>query len=120
MTERMTDLEAASITERLTDLEAASMTELCDDYRLPSSFKYHQAKTRRLRFPDKIVTELSVRRSDPATTMRLEEPSRAPAYHLVEGDSCRCTVGKHRYPLSLQKANDCVLWRRIIDTTTLH
>jgi len=35
-----------------------------EDYRLTSSFKYHWAKTRRLRFPGKIVAELSVRRSD--------------------------------------------------------
>jgi len=38
-----------------------------------------------------------------ATTKRLEETSRAPAYHLAEGDWCRCTVGKHRYPLSLEE-----------------
>jgi len=37
------------------------------------------------------------------TTKRLEETSRAPAYHLAEGDWCRCTVGWHRYPLSLEE-----------------
>jgi len=48
--------------------------------------------------------------------------SRASAYHLAEGDWCWCTVGWHRYPLSLEEGqrSDRVLWRRIIDTTTLH
>jgi len=33
----------------------------------------------------------------------MEETSRAPACHLAEGDWCRCTVGRHRYPLSLEE-----------------
>jgi len=37
------------------------------------------------------------------TTKRLEETSRTPTYHLVEGNWCRYTVDKHRYPLSLEE-----------------
>ena len=48
-------------------------------------------------------------RSVAPTTKRLEETSRVPAYHLAERDWCRCTVGKHQYPLSLEEGQRCSL-----------
>jgi len=50
---------------------------------------------------DSVDKELSVRRSDHQETGGDLEGARV--YHLAEGDLCRWTVGKHRYPLSLEE-----------------
>jgi len=53
-----------------------------------------------VQIPGKIITELSVRRFDHQETGDLEGARAPPA---AEGDWCWCTVGKHRYPLSLEE-----------------
>jgi len=53
-------------------------------------------------------------------TKRLEETSRAPEYHLTEGidaDVQSANIGIHS---AWRKANDRVLWQRVINTATLH
>jgi len=51
----------------------------------------------------------------------MEETSRAPVHHLIEGgidaDVQSANIGIHS---AWRKANDRVLWRRIIDTATLN
>jgi len=82
-------------------------TLLSGRLRLPSSIKYHENKKAPLIWPRSTFRFQA--RSSPScqcvalTTKRLEETSRAPVYHLAEGDWCWCAAGKHQYPLSLEE-----------------
>jgi len=72
-----------------------------------------------VQIPGKIITELSVRRSDHQWAGGDLEGARSCTIWLrgIDADVQSANIGIHS---AWRKANDRVLWRRIIDTATLH